>query len=116
MMSVAGLWVFLAEEDGCAIGTATLTLLPNLTYRCAPSAVLEAVVVIPQMRRRGVASSLLERTIVEARAHGVDKVQLLSHKRHASDGAHALYLRAGFIAEAEGFRRYLLTPDVDRGG
>jgi hypothetical protein len=34
-------------------------------------------------------------------------VQLLSHKRHAVDGAHGLYLGLGFDAEAEGFRLYL---------
>ena len=35
------------------------------------------------------------------------KVQLLTHKRHATDGAHALYESMGFEAEAEGFRLYL---------
>jgi hypothetical protein len=34
-------------------------------------------------------------------------VQLLSHKRHATDGAHELYTKLGFDAEAEGFRLYL---------
>ena len=35
------------------------------------------------------------------------QVQLLTHKRHATDGAHDFYRAVGFSAEAEGFRLYL---------
>lgn len=35
------------------------------------------------------------------------KIQLLSHKRHAHDGAHRLYRSLGLEPEAEGFRLYL---------
>jgi hypothetical protein len=35
------------------------------------------------------------------------KVQLLSHKRRADDGAHAFYRSLGFQPEPEGFRLYL---------
>ncbi len=45
--------------------------------------------------------------LTDADAGGCNKVQLLSHKRHASDGAHRLYATIGFEAEAEGFRLYL---------
>lgn len=58
-------------------------------------------------RRRGVAKALVERVLADARAAGCFKVQLLSHKRHATDGAHDLYRSLGFSAEAEGFRLYL---------
>jgi GNAT superfamily N-acetyltransferase len=114
MMATPDILVFLAEESEQPIGTATLTMLPNLTYSCAPSAILEAVVVVPTQRRRGVGSALVDAALDEARVRGADKIQLLSHKRHADDGAHALYFRTGFVAEAEGFRRYLLTPHIDR--
>ncbi len=50
---------------------------------------------------------LVERLLADARAAGCYKVQLLSHKRHSEDGAHAFYRAMGFEAEAEGFRRYL---------
>jgi hypothetical protein len=43
----------------------------------------------------------------DARSAGGNKVQLLSHKRHATDGGHRLYTSLGFNAEAEGFRLYL---------
>ena len=58
-------------------------------------------------RRRRVAALLTEQLLADARALGCHKVQLLTHKRHATDGAHDLYRKLGFEAEAEGFRLYL---------
>jgi GNAT superfamily N-acetyltransferase len=114
MMRTDGLFVYLAELDGAPLGTASMMLMPNITYACSPTAFIEAVVVVPEARRRGVARSILDVALGDARDAGCDKIQLLSHKRHAADGAHSLYTRLGFVAEAEGFRLYLKTPDVDR--
>ena len=50
---------------------------------------------------------MVERVLSDARAAGCHKVQLLTHKRHATDGAHDFYRSLGFVAEAEGFRLYL---------
>lgn len=107
MMSTRDVTVYLAELDGRPVGTASLLVMPNVTYDCAPTAFIEAVVVIPERRRQGVATAVIRRVLTDAEAAGCDKVQLLSHKRHASDGAHDLYLATGFLPEAEGFRRYL---------
>ncbi len=74
---------------------------------CRPAAFVEAVVVAYAHRRQGVATLVLERLLMDARAAGCYKVQLLSHKRHANDGAHDLYAGLGFVPEAEGFRHYL---------
>lgn len=82
--------------------------MPNVTYGCAPTLFIEAVVVVPARRREGIASLLLSSVLAEAKPLGCHKVQLLSHKRHADDGAHDLYRQAGFEAEAEGFRLYLV--------
>jgi GNAT superfamily N-acetyltransferase len=103
-----GLTVYLALLDGEPVGTATLIVVPTLTWLCAPTAFVEAVVVDHRHRRRGIASTILTRLFDDARAAGVNKVQLLSHKRHADDGAHALYAGLDFAPEAEGFRRYLI--------
>ena len=46
----------------------------------------------------------MHRVLADARAAGCNKVQLLSHKRHASDGGHRLYTSLGFTPEAEGSR------------
>lgn len=107
MQRTADLTVYLAEIGRVPVGTASLLLMPNLTYGCAPTAFIEAVVVVPDRRRRGIATAILERILQDADRAGCDKIQVLSHKRHADDGAHELYRKAGFEAEAEGFRRYL---------
>lgn len=107
MLVTDNLSVYVAEVDEQVVGTATLLTMPNLTYACEPTAFIEAVVVRTPWRRQGIATSMLEHLLEDARAAGCNKVQLLSHKRHAADGAHELYEKLGFEAEAEGFRRYL---------
>ena len=89
------------------VGTATAIVMPNVTYGCAPTLFIEAVVVVPTRRRERIATLLLSSLLAEAKSVGCHKVQLLSHKRHADDGAHDLYRQAGFEAEADGFRLYL---------
>ena len=106
MMARMDLTVYLAELDSEPVGTATLLLLPNLTYRCAPSAFVEAVVVALDHRRKGIATTIMRQILADTRVAGCNKIQLLSHKRHATDGAHRLYTSLGFEAEAEGFRLY----------
>jgi GNAT superfamily N-acetyltransferase len=107
MIATQDLTIYLADHGTEPVGTATMLVMPHLTYDCAPTAFIEAVVVTPRHRRRGVARQLLGHALDDARTAGCLKVQLLSHKRHADDGAHRLYETAGFIAEAEGFRLYL---------
>ena len=106
MMRRDGLTLYVAEIGGAAVGTATLLVLPNLTYDCQPSAFVEAVVVDVAYRRRGIATAIMRRILDDTAAAGCNKIQLLSHKRHAHDGAHRLYAELGFEAEAEGFRLY----------
>ena len=109
MLVTDNLRVYSAEVDDQLVGTATLLTMPNLTYACEPTAFIEAVVVRTPWRRQGIATAMLERLLDDARSAGCNKVQLLSHKRHADDGAHELYEKLGFEAEAEGFRRYLTS-------
>ncbi len=107
MQRSADLTVYLAELDGKPVGTATQMLMPHVTYHCAPTAFIEAVVVTVEYRRKGIARALMRRLLSDAHSAGCNKVQLLSHKRHATDGAHRLYSSLGFEPEAEGFRLYL---------
>jgi GNAT superfamily N-acetyltransferase len=108
MLITEDLSVYVADdpEEG-VIGTATMLTMPNLGYDCRPSAFIEAMVVAPGHRRRGVGRLLVQRALDDAGARGCHKIQLLTHKRHAVDGAHAFYRAMGFDPEAEGFRRYL---------
>jgi GNAT superfamily N-acetyltransferase len=107
VMATTDLTVYLAETENEAVGTASMMLMPHVTYDCRPTAFIEAVVVKYAHRRRGVATLLLQQALNDARAASCLKVQLLSHKRHVSDGAHHLYQTMGFIPEAEGFRLYI---------
>lgn len=107
MFEVPGLFVYLTELGGATVGSASAMLFPNVTYDCHPTAIIEAVVVAGACRRRGVATFLLQRMLMDLKSAGCNKVQLLSHKRHSNDGAHRLYTSLGFQPEAEGFRLYL---------
>jgi Acetyltransferase (GNAT) family len=107
MMHTDDLTVYLGEINAEPVATAALLVMPHLTYECAPTAFIEAVVVVPEHRRKGFATGVVQRALGDARELGCNKVQLLSHKRHAADGAHGLYEKLGFEPEAEGFRLYL---------
>ena len=107
MRRTADVTVYLAWLGDDAVGTTTLCVMPHVVNDCRPTAFIEAVYVRDEPRRRGVATMLLERNIADAVAAGCHKLQLLSHKRHATDGAFDLYRSLGFEAEAEGFRIYL---------
>ena len=109
MLATIDLTVYVAEEvsGGDIVGTTSLLVLPNLTYDCRPTAFFEPMVVAEAHRRRGVGRLLVERVLADARAAGCWKVQVISHKRHAEDGAYAFYRSLGFEGEATGFRLYL---------
>lgn len=107
MMRTVDLTVYLAWHGDDAVGTTTLLVMPHITYACRPTAFIEAVYVRDEHRRHGVARAMVERSLRDAKVAGCHKVQLLTHKRHAHDGAHSFYQSLGFEAEAEGFRLYL---------
>jgi ribosomal protein S18 acetylase RimI-like enzyme len=90
--------------DGDVVGTADLVVVPNLTHRGEPWAVLENVIVTSSHQRMGVGSALLEHLIDVARAARCCKIQLLSGKHRT--WAHEFYESMGFEAVAEGFKLY----------
>jgi len=116
MLRTQNLTTYVADLDGDIIGTVLFLTMPNLGYDCRPSGFLEAMVVAAVHRRRGVARRLLDRVLTDAREAGCHKIQLLTHKRHATDGAHDLYRSMGFESEAEGFRLYLDSATTSAAG
>ena len=102
LLATADLTVYLAETGAEAAGTASMLLMPHLTYDCRPTAFIEAVVVGYAHSRRGVATLLLQQALKDAHAASCRKVQLLSHKRHSHDGAHDLYRAMGFTPRGRG--------------
>src|SRR5262249_30869233 len=59
MMRSENLTVYVAEVNGQIVGTATLITAPNLTYDCASTAFVEAVVVAAGHRRKGIATAIM---------------------------------------------------------
>lgn len=106
-LGTSDLSLYVAEADLSLVGTTSLLLMRHVTYDCQPTAFIEPMVVAADHRRRGVGRMMMSRALQDARAAGCRKVQLLSHKRHALDGAHDFYRSMGFSAEAEGFRMFL---------
>jgi GNAT superfamily N-acetyltransferase len=93
-----------AIVDGQLVGTADLLIVPNLTHRGEPWAILENVIITSTARRAGAGRKLMEHLIELARAAGCYKLQLISGK-HRPD-AHAFYRSLGLDAVAEGFKIY----------
>ena len=107
MISRPDTTVYVAKLAVEVVGTATFLVLENIAYDCRPTAFIEAMRVADEHRRRGIAALILRTMLDDARELGCYEIQLLAHKRHAHDGAHALYKSVGFEEEAAGFRLYL---------
>jgi GNAT superfamily N-acetyltransferase len=86
------------------LGTADLLIVPNLTHRGKPWAIVENVIVAASARRTGVGRALMEYLIELAREAGCYKLQLVSGKHRIE--AHAFYRSMGLDAVAEGFKIY----------
>jgi GNAT superfamily N-acetyltransferase len=94
--------ILVAEVGGRVMATATLGIVPNLSYRGRPWAFVENIVVDGSARRKGYGEALLRYAIEEARRAGCYKVSLTSNKRRVE--AHRFYQKMGFAATHEGFR------------
>ncbi|HLF76581.1 MAG TPA: GNAT family N-acetyltransferase [Dehalococcoidia bacterium] len=97
--------LLVAEADGLIVGTACLIVIPNLSYRARPHAIIENVVVDSSARSRGVGEQLIRRAIDVAREAGCYKVTLTSNK--ARIDAHRFYERLGFKTSHVAFRHDL---------
>jgi N-acetylglutamate synthase-like GNAT family acetyltransferase len=94
--------LLVAEAEGRLVATATLGIVPNLSYRGKPWAFVESIVVDDWARGRGYGEALVRYAIQEARRAGCYKVSLTSNKRRSE--AHRFYEKLGFTASHEGFR------------
>jgi len=103
--ALPGCELVVAEEQGEVIGTMMLMIVPNLSHRALPWAVVENVVVDSSHRRKGVGKLLMDYALMRAREAGCYKIQLTSNK--SRQDAHKFYESIGYKASAEGFRLYL---------
>lgn len=95
----------LAFVDDRPAGSADVVVVRNLTRDLRPFAMIENVVVVPELRRQGVARRLMETSLAFAESLGCYKVQLVSASQRGA--GHQLYETMGFDAPVVGYRRYL---------
>jgi GNAT superfamily N-acetyltransferase len=96
--------LLVAIVDGRVAGSVDLLVVPNLTHRGKPWAVVENVVVASAYRRTGVGRGLMQYAIDLARTAGCYKIQLTTSKQRTP--AHAFYRSLGFESVADGFKIY----------
>ncbi|MEO6420113.1 MAG: GNAT family N-acetyltransferase [Polyangiaceae bacterium] len=97
--------VWLAELDGAVVGIFQLTFIQYLANHGARVAMIENVVVAPDVRGRGIGETMMRWAMDEARRAGCSRIQLTSHKLRTR--AHTFYERLGFTATHEGFKLLL---------
>ena len=91
-----GLTVYVAEQDGRAVSTCTLIVVPNLGRRGRPFAIIETVATLPDYRRRGLGRAVIAAALDEAWSQGCYKVMLMTGAR--DQGVLRFYEALGFEA------------------
>ena len=103
--STPGSEVLVAEAGGAVAGMCQLVTFRHLQERGGRCAEIESVHVAERLRGRGIGGLLLDAAVERARRAGCYRVQLTSSKVRLD--AHRFYLRHGFEATHECFKRYL---------
>ena len=93
--------IYVAEEGGRIVGSFALLVMLNLGHCGAPSAIVEDVVVDPQMQGRGVGAAVMRAAMDLARDKGCYKLVLSSNAKRVR--AHAFYERLGFTRHGISF-------------
>ena len=85
---------WIAEHNGIPVGSGALTILQTVPVPEDPvmaTGFIHSIFVQPAMRRQGIASSLVDRLLEDAREQRLHRVQLA-----ASEAGKSLYERKGF--------------------
>ena len=102
ILETPGQSLFVLEEREKIVGTTALSIMPNLSHRGTPYAIIENVVVDEKARAKGYGELLMRHAIEAARRADCYKVSLTSSKRRRE--AHRFYERLGFERTHEAFR------------
>ena len=96
--------LIVAEINGRLVGTADLVIVPNLSHRGLPWAVMENVIVDESVRRKGVAARMVKYLVEVAKKSGCYKIGLSSSTKRPA--AHRMYESLGFKQYGLGYRIY----------
>jgi len=96
--------LLILEADGKVVATLVYILVPNLSHRACPWAIIENVIVDKEYRRWGLGRVLMDYALARSREAGCFRVQLCSSVQRAE--AHLFYRSLGFEPSAYGFRLY----------
>ncbi|MFB6723167.1 GNAT family N-acetyltransferase [Kribbella sp. NPDC056345] len=99
ILQTPGMRLFLLEEDGVAIASTYLNVIPNLTRGAARYGVVENVIVDAARRGTGIGKAVMAGTLQAAWDAGCYKVMLLTGSKRES--THAYYRACGFVAGAK---------------
>ncbi len=102
MCAHPGCEVFVAEQDGRVVGTFVLYVLPNMTRRGRPAAILENIVVDEAHRGQGLGRAMLAYARERAQALGCYKLSLTSNAKRTE--SHEFYRRCGMVQHGVSFR------------
>ena len=97
---------YFAEADGEVIGTLSLIVFPVFSHHLASEAVVEAVVIRPAHRGKGLGRAMLQAAMRLAASKGAYKLALSSNLRRLD--AHRFY-------DGMGFTRHGVSFTIDTG-
>ncbi|UTA69724.1 MULTISPECIES: GNAT family N-acetyltransferase [Emticicia] len=86
--------VFVAENNGTAVGTFALLVMENMAHMGSPSAVIEDVGVLPEAQGQGIGKKMMAFALQYAKEKGCYKMSLSSNLRR--EQAHQFYESLGF--------------------
>lgn len=95
---------YFAEADGAIVGTLSMIVFPVLSSTVRSEAIVEAVVIRPAYRDRGLGRAMLQAAMALAASKGAYKLALSSNLRRLD--AHRFY-------DAMGFRRHGFSFSID---
>ncbi len=96
LLAHPGTWVIGAELDTRIVAMATLHMLPNMTYRMRPYALVENVATLQSHQGKGFGRQIMAAVAQKAWAEGAFKIMLLTNRAR---GATAFYEKQGYVVD-----------------
>lgn len=106
ILDATSLHLFVLQYDSQIAASTYLNIIPNLTRRACPYAVIENVITDEKMRGRGLGKMIMKHTLEFAWNAGCYKAMLLTGSKEES--THAFYRSCGFLGNVK--TGYLARP------